>query len=376
MLTYTQGNLLDAPVDALVNTVNEIGVMGKGIALMFKEGYPEASAEYQREAKAGRVRVGKVLAVSSNRLVGPRWIIHFPTKRHWRNPSRLEWVRDGLRDLIHVIREKRIESVALPPLGCGNGGLDWGLVRREIEAAAAEMPDVDLLVFAPTDQYQNTPKREGVEELTPARALIAELIRRYAVLGLECTNLEVQKLAWFLDRSIRSFGLDDPLKLTFVANRYGPYADRLRHLLNGLDGSYLHCEKRLSDAGPLDLIWFEDAKRERLEGFLASEAAAAYLPALERTSAVIDGFESPLGMELLATVDWLVFGGVEPTTSAVRQSLIEWPGGRGAGRRKRQLLDDRLVELALERLTATAPAAADSPYPLLDDSRPTATAGS
>lgn len=354
MLTYATGNLLKAPADALVNTVNEVGVMGKGIALMFKEGYPEASAEYEREAKAGRVTVGKVLAVPNHRLVGPRWIIHFPTKRHWRNPSKLEWVRDGLRDLIQVIREKQIESIALPPLGCGNGGLDWGLVRREIEAAAAEIPDVNVLVFAPTGEYQNTAKREGVEELTPARALIAELVRRYAVLGLECTNLEVQKLAWFLDRSIRRLGIADPLRLDFQPNKYGPYADRLRHLLNGLDGSYLHCEKRLNDAGPLDLIWFEDDKRQRLDAFLSTWEAAPFLPALEETSAVIDGFESPLGMELLATVDWLLLTGTEPTTAAVRKALVQWPGGAAAGKRKLKLFDDRLVGLAIERLARTS----------------------
>lgn len=350
MLRYAKGNLLAAPTDALVNTVNEVGVMGKGIALMFKEGYPEASAEYEREAKAGRIKVGSVLAVPNQRLVGPRWIVHFPTKKHWRHPSRLEWVRTGLRDLVRVIHEKDIKSIALPPLGCGNGGLDWELVKREIEAAAAEVPDVDILVFAPTIEYQNTAKREGVEDLTPARALIAELVRRYAVLGLECTNLEVQKLAWFLDRWIKSLGIEDPLKLDFQANRYGPYADRLRHLLNGLDGSYLHCQKRLSDAGPLDLIWFEDAKRERLEAFLATPEAAPFLPALEQTSALIDGFESPLGMELLATVDWLLQNGAEPTTPSVRESLVEWPGGRAAGQRKRKLFDNRLVGLAIERL--------------------------
>lgn len=350
MLRYSEGNLLDAPADALVNTVNEVGVMGKGIALMFREGYPEASAEYEREAKAGRVKVGTVLAVPNQRLVGPRWIIHFPTKKHWRNPSKLDWVRTGLRDLVRVVHEKNIRSIALPPLGCGNGGLDWALVKREIEAAAAEIPDVDVLVFAPTNEYQNTAKREGVEDLTPARALIAELVRRYAVLGLECTNLEVQKLAWFLDRSIKSLGGRDPLKLDFQPNKYGPYADRLRHLLNGLDGSYLHCQKRLSDAGPLDLIWFEDAKREKVEAFLATNEAAEFLPALERTSAVIDGFESPLGMELLATVDWLLLNGAEPTTASIREQLGNWPGGRAAGQRKRRLFDERLVDLAIGRL--------------------------
>lgn len=354
MLRYADGNLLEAPAEALVNTVNEVGVMGKGIALMFREAFPEAAKEYEQAAKDGLVHVGRMLVTPNRGLVGPRWIINFPTKKHWRNPSKLEWVREGLRDLVRVVRDKEITSIALPPLGCGNGGLDWELVKREIEAAAAELPDVDVIVFAPTGEYQNAPKRAGLEELTPARALIAELVRRYAVLGLECTNLEVQKLAWFLDRSIKTLQLADPLKLDFVAHKYGPYADRLRHLLNGLDGSYLHSQRRLSDAGPLDRIWFEDSKRETIARFLRGSEAAVYLPALERTAALIDGFESPLGMELLATADWLILGGSEPTVQGIRKGLSAWPGGASAGRRKSRLFDDRVLSLALERLQAPA----------------------
>lgn len=155
MLRYSKGNLLEAPVDALVNAVNEVGVMGKGIALMFKERYPETSAQYQREAKAGRVAVGTVLAIANPQPAGPRWIIHFPTKKHWRNPSKLEWVQTGLSDLVRVVREQGIESLAVPALGCGNGGLDWALVKREIEAAAEAIPDVDVLVFMPMNEQEN-----------------------------------------------------------------------------------------------------------------------------------------------------------------------------------------------------------------------------
>ncbi len=349
-IQYTEGNLLDAPAEALVNTVNEVGVMGKGIALMFSEAFPENTRAYQQASKDGRIRVGQMFVTENRSLVTPRWIINFPTKRHWRHPSRLEWIRDGLKDLVRVIQEKHIHSIALPPLGCGNGGLEWQVVRREMEIALSDVSDVNILVYAPTSAYQSAPKREGVEELTPARALIAELVRRYAVLGIECTNLEVQKLAWFLHRAIGDLKLADPLKLRFVPNRYGPYADRLRHLLNGLDGSYLHCEKRLSDAGPFDLIWFEDSKRERVEGYLHAEASN-FVPALERTAKTIDGFESPLGMELLATVDWLLSeGGKQPTVSSIREGLRVWPGGKTAAKRKQALFDDRLLNLALDRL--------------------------
>ena len=351
MIRYTRGNLLDAPAEALVNTVNEVGVMGKGIALMFREAFPENTHAYEEAARSKRIQVGRMFVTRNHALVGPRWIINFPTKKHWRNPSKLEWVREGLKDLARVILENEIRSVALPPLGCGNGGLEWEQVRREIEAVAVELPDVEFLVFTPTPEYQNAPKRDGLEELTPARALIAELVRRYSVLGLECTNLEVQKLAWFLHRMIGVLDLGDPLDLRFAADKYGPYADRLRHLLNGLDGSYLHCEKRLSDAGPFDLIWFEDSKRGKVQEYLHSPQASGYLPALEKTAEIIDGFESPLGMELLATVDWLISqDGCAPTVEALREGLASWPGGKTAARRKMKLLDGRLLRLALERL--------------------------
>lgn len=353
MIHYTTGNLLDAPAEALVNTVNEVGVMGKGVALMFREAFPDSAAAYERACRRREVQVGQVLVTQNLALMGPRWIIHFPTKKHWRHPSRLEWVREGLRDLVRVVRENHIRSLALPPLGCGSGGLEWSQVRREIESALSELQDVDVTVYEPTSAYQNAPKREGLEELTPARALIAELVRRYEVLGLECTNLEVQKLAWFLQRVILDLKVADPLGLEFAANRYGPYAERLRHLLNGLDGSYLHCERRLSDAGPFEPIRFEDSKRGAVEAYLNADSGRPYLPALEKTSDIIDGFESPLGMELLATVDWLLHVQTcDATVPAVKRGLEHWPGGHGAGVRKLRLFDDRLLELALARLHA------------------------
>jgi hypothetical protein len=171
------------------------------------------------------------------------------------------------------------------------------------------------------------------------------------VLGLDCTNLEVHKLAWFAVRSIRLFGLPDPLNLEFAANKFGPYADRLRHLLNGLDGSYLHCEKRLADAGPQDVIRFEDNEREQVTSYIRTGPAKDFLPAIEAASAVIDGFETPLGMELLATVDWLLIKeGCSPTISAIRASLDTWPGGKTAGARKQKLFTDHYIRLAIDRL--------------------------
>lgn len=352
MIAYTTGNLLDADVDALVNTVNTVGVMGKGIALMFKEAFPENFDAYAAACKAEQVKVGSMFVTERQNLMGPRWIINFPTKEHWRNKTKRNWITDGLHDLRRVVINNNIKSIAIPPLGCGNGGLDWGVVRPMVEEALADLSDVDIQVYEPTGKYQNVAKRAGVEKLTPARALIAELVRRYWVLGIECTILEIQKLAWFLERAIEKLGLENCLNLEFRANRYGPYADKLRHLLNALDGSYLHCDRRLSDARPDDVIWFDEGRRDNVSVYLRTGDAKRYLPALESVSELIDGFESPLGMEMLATVDWLLsHESCRPELTDIKSRLTNWLGDQQAGQRKLRIFDDKLINLGLQRLT-------------------------
>jgi O-acetyl-ADP-ribose deacetylase (regulator of RNase III) len=357
MITFRQGNLLESRAQALVNTVNTVGMMGKGIALMFRERFDANYKRYSAACKAGEVKTGRMFITDANELNGPRWIVNFPTKQHWRAPSRMEWITEGLKDLRRFLLEQKVESVAIPPLGAGNGGLEWSGVREQIEAALGDL-DVEILVFEPTSQYQNVAKRKGVEKLTPARALIAELVRRYWVLGMECSFLEIQKLAWFLERAIERFSpTDNPLDLQFTAHIYGPYAKRLDHLLDSLDGSYLHSEKRISDANPFDVIWFDDERKAFVQAYLKNEAKP-YAQALEYTAALIDGFESPFGMELLATVDWLLAReNIAPDVEAVREGLRHWRGGAGAAARKARLFDDRALAIALERLTKGPPRA-------------------
>lgn len=350
MILYTQGNLLESDAEALVNTVNTVGVMGKGIALMFKERFGENMKAYAKACKANEVRTGKMFVTETGDLMGPRWVVNFPTKQHWRNPSKMEWIIDGLEDLKRFIVNNRVASIAIPPLGAGNGGLEWPVVREQIEQALADLEDVHILVYEPTRRYQNVAKSTGVEKLTPSRALIAELVRRYWVLGMECSFLEIQKLAWFLERVIEAQHIENPLKLEFASSNYGPYADKLRHVLEALDGSYLKSDKRIPDSNPLDVIWFDDEKREFVNAYLSTEAKA-YLPALELTTRIIDGFESPYGMELLATVDWLIQReDCEPTVSAIVRGIKNWPAGKKWAARKERLFDQRAIGIALDRL--------------------------
>ena len=352
MIRFTTGNLLHSDVDAVVNTVNTVGVMGKGIALMFKEAFPANYRAYAAACKRGEIVTGRMFVTERPEMLGrPRWIVNFPTKEHWRAKARLEWIREGLDDLKRTIQDKGIRSIAIPPLGCGNGGLDWRLVRPLIDNALRELEDVEIVVFEPTDEYQNVAKRAGLETLTPARALVAELVRRYWILGIECSLLEIQKLAWFLERAITDLGLPNELNLDYVADKYGPYANRLTHLLDGLDGSYLQSAVRIPDAKRTDVIAFNDAKTQTVAAYLKSEART-YAAALDRVSRIIDGFESPLGMELLATVDWLlVRERREPRLREVKDGLKSWPGGAGAGERKLRIFDDRMLGLAITRLT-------------------------
>ena len=352
MITFTQGNLLEADVEALVNTVNTVGIMGRGIALMFKERFPENFKAYEKACKDQEIRIGKMFVTENREFWGPKWVVNFPTKTHWRVKTRLEWIEDGLEDLIRVIREKNINSIAVPPLGCGNGGLDWSDVRPIVVAALDNVEELNAVVYEPTAKCQNVTKRNGVDKLTPALALIAEMVRRYCVLGIECSILEVQKLAWFIERGVKRSKVDDPLKFDFVAHKYGPYSHNLQKLLDALDGSYLHCDKRLADAGPHDLIWFNNSKKDHVSAYLNSGEGKAYAGVLEWASSTIDGFESPFGMELLATVDWLLEEeGAETTVEGIIDGLNRWAGDRTASQRKLRIFNERSISIALDQLS-------------------------
>jgi O-acetyl-ADP-ribose deacetylase (regulator of RNase III) len=353
MIRYEQGNLLEAGTEALVNTVNTVGVSGKGIALMFKESYPLNFREYEAACKAGRLAPGGLLVTERQDMLGPRFMINFATKKHWRQPSRLEWIRKGLLALKQEIGARSIRSIAIPPLGAGNGGLDWSVVKPLIGGALAGL-DCEIVVYEPTHAYQNVEKRHGVEKLTPARALLVEMIRRYEVLGFDCSMLEAQKLAWFLHSAVRLLQLrPDPIGDEFEANRYGPYSDGVRHLLDSLDGSYLTCERRVADARPFDPIRFRSDRQHKITAYLTSPEASQYRSALDYATEVIDGFQSPHGLELLATVDWLNRkSGAPLEADSMVAAIASWPGPEGAAERKIKTFTRHHVEVAVNHLLA------------------------
>ncbi len=302
MIETVEGNLLASPVEALVNTVNTEGVMGKGIALQFRRAYPEMFAAYEAACAAGRVRLGSMHVFDLGGLAGgPRWIINFPTKGRWRSRSKLSDIVTGLRDLVATVQRLGIRSVAVPPLGCGNGGLDWAVVRPEIEAALGSIPEVRVLLYPPAGAPAASAMvtRTAKPAMTKGRAALIGLVRQYqtGLLDPYVTLLEIHKLMYFLQAA------GEDLKLQFEKGAYGPYAKTLRQVMIRLEGHWLSGYGDGEDAPlkPIELIADAAVEADR---FLASQSRT--LDRMARVAALIDGFEDPYGMELLSSVHWVM----------------------------------------------------------------------
>jgi O-acetyl-ADP-ribose deacetylase (regulator of RNase III) len=293
MIEYVTGNLLDADVEALVNTVNTEGVMGKGVALQFRRAFPANYEAYRAACARREVEIGKMFVFDLGRMEGPRWIINFPTKRHWRSKSRLGDIEAGLSDLGRVLVELDVGSVAVPALGAGLGRLDWGDVRPLIEAALADGP-VRALVYSPQPPPAPEAMRDEREAppLTAVRAALLGLIRRFATPEEGATPLVVQKLLYFLQAA------GEQLDLSFVRGTYGPYADATRHVAQSLEGHYLTGYGDGTGTRAIKLLPRAVEAEERLRTM--PETLARF----ERVAELIDGFESPYGLELLATTHW------------------------------------------------------------------------
>lgn len=349
------GDLLAADVEALVNTVNCVGVMGKGIALQFKRRFPAVFKEYAAACKRGEIQIGRMQVVPTGLLDGPQWVINFPTKKHWRSPSRLEYVQSGLDDLRRVLVDYGIRSVAVPPLGAGNGGLDWSDVQPLIQTALQDLEGVRVVIYQPSDGSRAVVAPEAIR-MTWGRALLITLLERYVAQReiaepwedqRGASHLEIQKLMYFAEL------LEPKLDLRFEQGRYGPYSERVRHLLQGMEGAYTiglgDGADRVLDLNPIAPTerGIAEAKHFRESGRYAHVGAL-----VERVMALVEGFEGPYGVELLASADWVCrrqeAEDVDRATTLVR----EW------SHRKGRLFTEHHVGRAMEHLVSTGALAA------------------
>lgn len=345
MIHEEHGNLLAANAEAIVNTVNTVGVAGKGIALQFRQAYPENFKAYTKAAKRGDIKPGKMFVWETGQLDWPRLIINFPTKRHWRGRSRIEDIRSGLQDLVRCIDSYKISSIAVPPLGCGNGGLRWTDVR-ELIFGALEPVEADVLLYAPSGapSPDDMPVRSKKPRMSMGRAALLMLMKNYRESDwFRLTSLEIQKLAYFLQVSGES------LRLNYVRAKYGPYAENLNQVLINMEGHYT---RGFGDRSREPQIHVLDGAYEEAGKFLDGHPDT--LERLRSVASLIDGWETPYSLELLATVHWALTR-VEPalrTADEVGSYVASWTP------RKAKLFKQAHVNRAINHLVAHNYAAA------------------
>ena len=344
MIEYVKGDILTARTEAIVNTVNTVGVMGKGVALRFKEAYPSNFKAYAQAVKDNEVRTGSMFVFPAGGVNGIKYIINFPTKEQWFHPSKYEWISEGLKDLVRVIQEKKIGSIALPPLGCGNGKLKWEKVRPMIEAAIGSLPNLRVVVFEPDQKIQAIIDAEALGKdvaLTPSRAMLLQLLFMYEANGEESCLFAAQKLLYFLQR----FG-EKQLKLTFTNHHYGPYSNQVDHLVYRLQGAWVKgfAEK---EAKPFDRIQLKYERRNEL-GRYVETLSMEETSRLTKLTQFLSGFESPLALEVLATTDAILQTSPNQDLGQVIDKIGQW------SERKKGLIKERHVAVAMERLMGYA----------------------
>jgi len=338
-MEFRNGNILQANTEAIVNTVNCVGIMGRGIAAQFKQAYPANFRAYEAACKHREVVPGKMFVFGTGQLTLPRLIINFPTKRHWRGKSRIEDIDAGLIALVKEVKERKIESIAIPPLGCGLGGLDWNDVRPRIERSFAGLTNVRTVVYGPIGEATaaaSPPKTGHAPQATPGRAMLVRLIEHYLAGFMDPTVslLEVHKLMYFAQEA------GEPLRLRYAKALYGPYADNLRHVLAVVDGYLLSGYGDGGDAPdkPLELVPGAAADARAL-----LKKHPESLARFERVAKLVEGFETPFGMELLATTHWVATREGPRDETAIVRGVHAW------GARKR-MFNERQIRIAVEQL--------------------------
>ncbi len=340
MIRYITGNILDSDAQALVNTVNTMGVMGKGIALQFKKAYPNNFKAYEKASKKNEVSVGRMFVTrDSNTTTGERIIINFPTKTSWRKPSEYEFIEAGLDNLVEVINEKQIKSIAIPPLGAGNGGLNWQKVKQLIEQKLGHL-NITIYVYEPTMQIQENLMKERVK-LTDARALLLYVLYDLVRNGEYVSEFSSEKVCYFLQK----FGAKKYFKLEFEPKFYGPYSGKVRYVLNAINGSYLmgYSDMNKKPFEPLTLV--PDAY-ETVKNHVESNNELIHIA--NKTIIFLRGFYSDFALELLSSIDYISTEEKTFDKLIISKGLEKW-----SDRKRTFFSNPKYLEISLRHLQST-----------------------
>lgn len=339
MIKYITGNLFDTEAEAIVNTVNTAGVMGKGIALQFKMLFPENFKKYKKACDAGEVKIGHMFVTEEQTMwSGKRIIINFPTKNNWKHPSEYSFIQSGLVDLVSVVKKRRIKSVAVPPLGSGNGGLDWNKVKSLIETYLGNL-GCEVLVYQPNANIQETLKKERVK-LTPARAMLLAVLYDMVKHGEFVSEFAAEKVAYFLQR----FGAANKFNLQFNPYFYGPYSGKVKHVLYYLNGSYI-TGYSAKDKKPFEEIGLIPDAEQDVNSFLNKPENEEYLKITRRTKEFLRGFYSPYGLELLSSIDFIINDKSVKSTESIQNELENW-----SNRKKSMFTNSRFIQIATNNI--------------------------
>lgn len=340
MIEYREGNLLESHTEALVNTVNTVGVMGKGVALQFKKYFPHNYYEYHKACKTGRVHTGKMFVTEEALLDGNiRTIINFPTKEHWKQPSRIEYIEEGLDDLKKVIQERGIKSITLPPLGCGNGKLVWNTVKKLIEDKLSGV-DAQIIIYTPNEKVKELLDKEDYK-LTPARAMLLNVFYDLVRHDEYVSEFAGEKICYFLQR----FGSEDIFKLEYKAAFYGPYSGKVRHVLYALNGRYLMGYSQ-KDKKPFDPLEINMKYENEINTYLEKKLTDKDKRVLERTKRFLSGSYTNMSLELLSSIDFIFQHDNVSTVDDILEKITNW------NQRKSKLFNNRrFVEISLKKLS-------------------------
>lgn len=340
MIQFTTGDMLQSGAEALVNTVNTVGVMGKGIALQFKEAFPANYKAYVNACKNKELTPGELLSVRDTNLIyGDKLIINFPTKVHWRQPSKYEYIESGLRALRELIKNKNIKSIAIPPLGCGNGGLDWNKVKPMMEKHLESLP-LKIILFEPNAQIKTILQQQEIKKevkLTPARAQLLYALFAYESLGEYSSLFAANKLAYFLQR------MGQPLRLQFKPHHFGPYAIGVEKVLYALNGVYLKGLEQ-QEAKAFEPLMLNYEKWREVNDYVNKELKAEDVQRLNNLLKLINGFSSELSLEVLATTDFILQEHPQYNLEETMLAIKQW------NERKSNLFKKEYVQIAYNHL--------------------------
>jgi O-acetyl-ADP-ribose deacetylase (regulator of RNase III) len=337
MIQYITGNILESPAEALVNTVNTVGVMGKGIALQFKNAYPNNFNAYRKACERKEIAVGDLFVVQDSNLhSGKKLIINFPTKKDWRKPSEYSFIEEGLDDFVRVIKEYQIKSIALPPLGAGNGGLEWEKVKKIIEQKLSHL-NVEIYVYEPTNQIREHLKKERVK-LTEARALLLYVLYDLVRNGAYVSEFSSEKVCYFLQK----LGAKKYFRLNFEPNFYGPYSGKVRFILNCLNGSYIMGYSDLNKK-PFDPLMMVSDGYETVDSFVKNNQEL--LRIATNTTKFLNGFYSDFALELLSSVDYVI-----DTTNTFDKQVISQELGEWSNRKRSLFSNQKYIDIAVEHI--------------------------